>query len=96
VNYLQEHHPETVPFFKITSWSGGLVPNPEGFMGSTTYKYIGIGWDLTIQYPVVPDPIYNVNATYTTPNSQSSSIIVDWQGTWHSGNITEISYSYKP
>ena len=94
--YIQETHPETAEYFRVTSWSGGLVPNPEGFVGSSTYKYFGIGWNITIKYPVVLDPIYTVNATYANPQSQSGSVIVDWQGTWHNGSVTETSYSYKP
>jgi hypothetical protein len=95
-DYIQVTHPETAEFFKITSWSGGEVPAPEGFVGSQTYKYIGIGWNVTVQYPVVLDPIYNVNATYASPNDTTGRIIVDWQGTWHNVTVTETHYSYNP
>ncbi len=78
---IAANHPETAPLFKVTNWSGGLIPNQEGFEGSSIYQYTSVGWNLTIQYPVVPDPIYSVNATYADPNSHSGNVIVDWQGT---------------
>lgn len=94
--YIATNHNETVQYLQVFSWSGGLVPNPVGFVGTDTYKYIGIGWNVTEQYPIVPNPIYQVNATYAVPNTPSGNIIVNWQGTWQNGTVTETKYAYTP
>lgn len=95
-DYIEDNHVETEPFFEVTSWSGGEVPNPEGFVGSQTYKYIGIGWNITMQHPVVPNPIYSVNATYADPHDATGRVIVEWQGNWQDGVVTETKYVYTP
>jgi hypothetical protein len=103
--YLLDTHNETQPYQQnILGWTGGAVPNPEGFVGSQTYRYSAVGWNqtsmysagwtITVQYPIVPNPIYNVNITSVWPHDASGSIIIDWQGTWQDGTVTETSYTH--
>lgn len=105
--YLLDNHNDTMQYLQdLFGWTGGRVAAPEGFVGSETYRYNGVGWNSTTmypagwtvseQYPVVPNPIYNVNVTYTSPHDSSGHIIVDWQGTWQNGTVTETHYSCTP
>jgi hypothetical protein len=57
-------HPETGQFMKSMVWTGGRA-TPENRLGAETYIYQTIGWSVTMQYPVVLDPIYTVTAKYT-------------------------------
>lgn len=87
MNYTVANHAETTPYMQNLSWTGGDV-TPSGIVGSSTYTYLSIGWNVTIQYPVVPDPIYTVTADYN-----SSGISITWKGTWQNSTITETSYT---
>jgi hypothetical protein len=86
--YLKSKHAETSQYMQNFSWTGGDV-TPSGLVGSSTYSYLSQGWNVTMQYPVVPNPVYTIIANYT-----EGSISVAWQGTWQSGTITETSYTY--
>jgi hypothetical protein len=73
------------------NWTGGNT-TPVGIVGGGTYSYISDGWNVTMQFPVVPNTIYTITANYTTP----TQTIVAWQGTWQNGTITETSYKFTP
>jgi hypothetical protein len=94
--YIKNSHPETGQFMKSMVWTGGRA-TPENRLGAETYIYQTIGWNVTMQYPVVLDPIYTVTAKYTAPVSQITleQLIVGWQGTWQNGVIIEISYTFN-
>jgi hypothetical protein len=49
------------------------------------------GWNVTIQYPIIPNPIYTITIDYTTTQH-----IVIWEGTWQNGTIEEANYSFTP
>ncbi len=53
------NHNETVPYMQSLTWTGGRA-TPEGLMGAETYSYQSSGWNVTIQYPVVPNPVYTI------------------------------------
>ncbi len=94
MTYMQTNHTETVSLCSTLVWNGTRMAHPMGMVGSETYSYAGIndGWNMTIQYPVVPTPIYTVHATCTVDDQ----VVVDWQGTVQNGTVTETSYTYTP
>jgi hypothetical protein len=60
---------------------------PERMVGSSTQRFTGAGWTITVSWQVVQFPIYNVEAEY------DSTIAFRWEGSLdHLGNIEEISY----
>ena len=95
--YIEANHNETTQYMQSLSWTGGRA-TPAMLVGSETYIYQTIGWNVTMQYPVVLDPTYTVTAKYTSPVSQITpeQIIVDWQGIWQNGTITETGYVFNP
>jgi hypothetical protein len=106
-SYLIDNHKDIMPYLQdLYSWTGGRMAPAEGFVGSETYRYSGVGWNattmypagwtVTVQYPVVLNPIYNVNVTYASPHDNSGNIILDWQGTWQNGTVTETHYAIAP
>ena len=99
IAYINAYHDETAPYMKKLSWTGGRT-TPEGIVGAETYSYQSSSWIVTIQYPVVPNPLYTVTARYTSfpPYYQASpqDFLVSWEGTQQNGLITEIVYSFNP
>jgi hypothetical protein len=91
MSYIETNHPETAQYMQSLNWSGGNT-TPVGIVGGGTYSYISDGWNVTMQFPVVPNTIYRITANYTTP----TQTIVAWQGTWQNGTITETSYKFTP
>jgi hypothetical protein len=78
------------------AWTGGRT-TPEGIVGGETYTYTSPEWNVTITYPVVPNPIYSITADYSATSANSNASIpyrVTWQGTWENGNVTETSYDF--
>jgi hypothetical protein len=55
--------------------------------------YYSHGWNVTINYPVVPNAIYNVTADYSATSVGISYRII-WQGTWQNEVINETSYIF--
>jgi hypothetical protein len=93
---VEGNHPETAQFMDIISRTGRRQDT--NLLGAETYTYHSQGWNVTMQYPVVLDPIYSVTAKYTSPVSQITpeQIIVYWQGTLQNGTITETGYVFNP
>jgi hypothetical protein len=85
--YIQSNHPETAAVLPVSNWTGGHVDQGM-LLGSETYSYTGGNWTITLQYPVVPNPIYTATANYT-----SASTNIAWAGTWQNGTVTETSYT---
>jgi hypothetical protein len=91
ITHIQTSHTETAPLMTSLTWTGGRA-TPEGLVGAETYVYTTTtGWNVTVQNPVIPNPIYTVTATYT-----SGTTAVNWQGTYENSTITETSYTYTP
>lgn len=100
MNYIGINHDQTVQFMQDLNWTGGRVET--GLTGAEKYNYTTLisapgaaGWTLTLDYPVVPNPVYTVTANYTQTGVQTP-FNVDWEGTWQSGAITETSYVFSP
>jgi hypothetical protein len=92
MSYVGLNHPETAQFMKDLVWTGGRV-TPPNVLGAETYMYYSQGWNVTISYPVVPNPIYTVMADYSATSVGIPYRIV-WQGTWQNGLIDETSYVF--
>jgi hypothetical protein len=88
--YLNAYHNQTSMYMHDLSWRGGRMAM--GMIGSEKYNYVSTGWNVTLQYPVVPNPMFTINADYTLA---SKSPIMMWEGTMQNGTITQISYKYN-
>jgi hypothetical protein len=94
--FIKTNHPETAQFMNNLAWTGGRT-TPQGILGAETYTYLSQGWNVTITYPVVSNPIYTIIADYSATSANSSASIpyrVMWQGTWENGNVTETNYAF--
>ena len=89
MSYIQTNHPQTAQLMTNLAWTGGRQVT--GLVGAETYSYNSTDWAVIIEYPVVPNPIYTINATYS-----SADLAVAWQGTYQNGSITEANYTYTP
>jgi hypothetical protein len=90
VTYMQSNHTETAPLLANLTWTGGRQ-DTAGLIGAETYIYNSTNWSVSIKYPVIPNPTYTVNATYS-----SGTTTVNWQGTYQDGAVTETSYEFSP
>lgn len=84
---IKTSHPEIAHLTDNLNWTGGKVS--EG-----TYVYQSNGWNITISYPDVANPVYELSADYSVPPSSGPSIMyrIMWQGTWQNGQVTETDY----
>ncbi len=96
ITYIESSHPETALYMQSLAWSGGRVET--GLVGAENYEYTTLtsapgsaGWTVTINYPVVPNPVYTVTANYTQTGVQTP-VNISWEGTWQDGTITETTY----
>jgi len=90
LQYIYAYHNETLLYTHDVSWMGGRM-NMGMMVGSETYSYQSTGWNVTMQYPVVPNTIYTITADYTLAGDTPAMI---WQGTLQNGTITQTRYSY--
>jgi hypothetical protein len=93
--YTKGNHPETAQFMNDLAWTGGRV-TPTGLVGAETYTYLSQGWNVTISYPVVPNPRYTIKADYSATSTGGASIPyrVIWQGFWEEGAVVETNYIF--
>ncbi len=94
--YIKANHPETAPFIGNLFWTGGRENT--GLLGAETYTYLSQGWNVTIHYPAVANPVYNITADYSAASTSADVLIpyrITWQGTWENGCITETSYNFS-
>ncbi len=94
MSYIKLCYNQTAPYMENLMWTGGQV-NMGMMVGSTKYSYESSGWNLTMQSPVVPNPIYSVNATYASMGMNQNVEII-WQGTMQNSTITQTTYTFKP
>jgi len=92
MDYIKFNHAETAQFMNELAWTGGRT-TPATPIGTETYVYISNGWNFTISYPVVPNPLYNVTADYSDPFTAIPYRII-WIGSWQNWCITETSYVF--
>lgn len=91
--YLQGNHNETSSYMHDLTWTGGRM-DLGMLVGIDKYNYQASGWNVTIQNPVVPNPIYTVTAVYTPSNMHSA--MMTWVGEIYNGTVTQTSYEYNP
>jgi hypothetical protein len=92
IYYIKSSHPETAQFMKDLVWTGGRV-TPPYLVGAETFMYYSQGWNVTINYPVVPNAIYSIVADYSATSIGIPYRII-WKGTWQNEVINEISYVF--
>jgi hypothetical protein len=91
--HIASTHSEVSPLFSDTGWTGGRVETT--LLGAETYTYQSEGWNVTINYPVVQDPVYSVTVHYSVPEgTMGIPYSVDWEGTWQDSNITETNFVF--
>jgi len=73
-------------------WTEGRV-TPHNLVGAETYMFYSQGWNVTISYPVVLNPIYRVVADYSSTDTSIPYRII-WNGTWQNQDINETSYVF--
>jgi uncharacterized protein YneF (UPF0154 family) len=95
LQYLSAYHNQTQQYMHGMSWEGGRI-NKGIMVGSETYSYQNSGWNVTMQYPVVPNPIYTISAQYAPMGMMNAAMMVDWQGTLQGGYINQTNYRYTP
>lgn len=83
--YIKVNHPETAQFMTNLAWTGGRQET--GLVGAGSYIYTSGSWAVTMQYPVVPNPICSVNVSFW-----EGDVIIEWQGTYQEGAVTEASF----
>jgi hypothetical protein len=92
MSFIKSNHPETAVFVKDLVWTGGRE-TPSKTVGAETYMYYSNGWNVTINYPVVPNSIYSIVADYSAPSTGIPYRII-WVGTSQNEVIKETSYVF--
>jgi hypothetical protein len=92
MSFIKSNHPETAQFVKDLVWTGGKV-TPSNIVGAEIYMYYSQGWNVTINYPVVPNAIYNIVADYSAQTIGIPYRII-WKGNWQNEEINEASYVF--
>ncbi|MCW4010114.1 MAG: zinc-ribbon domain-containing protein [Candidatus Bathyarchaeota archaeon] len=92
MTYIKTNHPETAQFMDNLSWTGGRVDRGM-IVGSELYTYLSGGWNFTMTYPVIPNPIYSITADYQTQETGIPYRVI-WEGTWQNSTITEKNYVF--
>ena len=92
MDYIKFNHPETAQFMNNLVWKGGRT-TPQNLIGAETYVYTSEGWKFTINYPVIPNPLYNITADYSA-TSISIPYRIIWIGSWQNWCINETSYIF--
>jgi polyhydroxyalkanoate synthesis regulator phasin len=92
MDYIKFNHPETAQFMEGLEWTGGRTTPPE-IVGAETYVYASNGWKFTINYPVIPNSLYNITADYSATSTGIPYRII-WKGSWQNWCIEETSYVF--
>jgi len=92
MSFIKSNHPETAHFIEDLVWTGGRV-TPQNFVGAETFMYYSLGWNFTLNYPVIPNPIYMIVADYSAISIGIPYRVI-WKGTWQSEVINETSYIF--
>ena len=93
--YIKNSHPETGQFMKSLAWTDGREDSE--LLGAETYVYQSQGWNVTIHYAVVANPVYSITADYSaqvSPEKFGIPYRILWEGTWKNGCIIETSYCF--
>jgi ribosomal protein S12 len=86
VNFIARNHEGLDEVAVASSWSVEDL-TPQGMVGSSTQRFTGVGWTITVSWSVVQFPVYNVEAEY------DGSTAFQWEGTVdHRGNVDELRF----
>jgi hypothetical protein len=91
MQYLNAYHNQSSPFMHNMMWTGGRM-NMGMMVGSDKYSYQSTGWNMTVQNPVVPTPVYTITIKYVPPDMHTGDPVITWEGTLHNGVITETKF----
>ena len=81
----QRHEPNEVACF--LRWSVEDL-TPKGMLGSSTQRFTGDGWTITVSWQVVQFPVYSVEAQY------DGATAFQWEGTVdHDGDVVEVEFA---
>ena len=81
--YIAANYSGTAQLMPNSAWTGGRQDT--GLLGSETYLYASGNWNVSVQYPVVPNPVYSIEVSYSGQNAN-----VSWIGKYN-GVISETS-----
>jgi hypothetical protein len=93
MEYIAANHQETEQFMNEFSWTGGIIET--GLLGASQFVYESQGWTVSISYPVVPNPTFDVTVEYNVPSGTISiPYSVNWAGTCANNAVTETNYVF--
>ena len=86
INYILQAHIEVGALQVPSSWEmQNLTPD---LLGASTLQYTENGWNVTVSYPVVLEPMYTVIVEYT------GNVSFQWAGTvTQDWNVTETTFT---
>jgi hypothetical protein len=92
--YIESNHIEAAPFLNDLIWIGGREES--NLLGAETYVYLSGGWTVTIKYPVIADPAYQITADYSSQSTGGIGIPyrLIWEGIWEDGSVSETSFNF--
>jgi len=86
IRYIVEKYPELADLAVPSEWKFTDL-TPEGMLGASTYRYMGLNWNVTIRFMVVLEPVYTVTVEH------SGDTEFTWEGTVDGSGATELSSS---
>ena len=79
VNFIARNHEGLDEVAVASRWSVEDL-TPQGMVGSSTQRFTGVGWTITVSWSVVQFPVYNVEAEYGGATGFLWEGMVDHQG----------------
>ena len=67
VEYIKENYPDMADTEVPSEWTVSNM-NPEELLGAMKMGYSGSGWDLTVSWAVVMEPVYSVTVSFEENN----------------------------
>ena len=95
MDFIKTNHTDAAQFINNLAWIGGKIET--NLLGGEKYVYQSQGWKVTITFPVIPNPVYSINAEYSArsePGSIGIPYHVTWEGTWQNGVVAETNYVF--
>ena len=89
IQYIVENYPELADLAVTSEWAFTDL-TPEGMLGASTYRYMSLGWNVTMRFMVLLNPVYTVTVEH------SGDVEFTWEGTVEGSEITELSTSLSP
>ena len=86
VSFIARNHEGLDEVAVSSRWSVEDLTS-EGMMGSSTQRFTGVGWTITVNWSVVQFPVYNVEAEY------DGATVFQWEGMVdHRGGVEELVF----